>query len=487
MIKAFLLFILIASLLINNACKQEADKSKLHAPEDFLWGVASAAYQVEGAYQADGKGESKWDFFANKVGITQFTIGEKQTANVAINMYDRKQYLQDIQLMKELGVNTYRFSIPWSRIIPQGTGEVNEKAIAHYHLFIKDLKEAGIQPMVTLYHFDMPQALMEKGGWTNRESVQWFKEYAAVIFKNFGKEVTHFITFNEPYIEFFLADFLMNPMQSKEPANVRYSNEIINVHHMLLASAEAIKTYHSLNLGGMIGITFNLSPCLPMDSTNSEDIKTVSLQDELLNRIVLDPVFKGKYPENAITAIQKYNPSFKPSAEDMKFIASNKPDFLGINYYAPALVKHDENAPMGVSWMGNNTDSVKMNNGPVRPDQLYNLLMRIKNEYGNPPTIITENGASFSNKEDSVINGKVNDNLRSDYITRHIAAALQAKKEGADLKGYCVWSGWDNFEWIFGYTVRFGLIHVDFNNQQRIPKQSYYTYQAILKQQSGKN
>lgn len=484
--KTFILSMLVASLLINYACTSKTNNSSQKAPEDFLWGVATAAYQVEGAYQADGKGESKWDFFANKIGVTQFTIGEKQTGNVAINMYDRKQYLQDIQLLKQLGVNTYRFSIPWSRIIPKGTGQVNDKAIAHYHLLIKDLKEAGIQPLVTLYHFDMPQALMEKGGWTNRESVQWFKEYATVIFENFGKEVTHFLTFNEPYIEFFLADFLMNPTQSKEPANVRYANEISNVHHQLLASAEAIKLYHSLHLDGMIGITFNLSPCLPMDPNNAQDVKSVDLQDELLNRIVLDPVFKGNYPVNALSAIQKYNPSFQPSEEDMKLILSNKPDFLGINFYAPALVKHDENSPMGVSWMGNNTDSVKMNNGPVRPEQLYALLMRIKNEYGNPTTIITENGAFYNNNEDKVVDGKVYDSLRSDYISRHIASALQAKMEGANLKGYCVWSGWDNFEWIFGYSVRFGIIHVDFNTQQRIPKQSYYTYQEIIKQQRNK-
>lgn len=474
---------IIALLTLKTTFAQQPNPAKLKAPKDFLWGVASAAYQVEGAYQAEGKGESKWDFFANKVGVTQFTIGEKQTGNLAINLYDRKQYLQDIQLMKQLGVNTYRFSIPWSRIIPQGIGKVNEMAIAHYHLLIQDLKTAGIEPLVTLYHFDMPQALMEKGGWTNRESVDWYKNYASVIFDNFGDEVKHFITFNEPYIEFFLADFLMNLTQSKESANVRYSNEIINVHNQLLASAEAIKTYHSLKLDGKIGITFNLSPCLPMDSKNAEDVKAVSLQDELLNRIVLDPVFKGNYPVNALSAIQKYNPSFKPSVEDMQFIASNKPDFLGINFYAPALVKHDESSPFGVSWMGNNTDAVKMNNGPVRPDQFYQLLMRIKNEYGNPVTIITENGASFSNNEDNVVDGKVNDSLRADYITRHIAAALQAQKDGANLKGYCVWSGWDNFEWIFGYSVRFGLIHVDFNTQQRVPKQSYFTYQSILNQQ----
>jgi len=166
----------------------------------------------------------------------------------------------------------------------------------------------------------------------------------------------------------------------------------------------------------------------------------------------------------------------------MQFIAANKPDFLGINFYAPAQVKHDENAPMGVTWMGNNTDAVQMTNGPVRPEELYNLLMRIKNDYGNIPTIITENGASFNNNEDSVVNGKVNDALRADYIKRHIAAAVKAQRDGANLKGYVLWSGWDNFEWVFGYTKRFGIIHVDFDTQERMPKQSYYTYQSILKE-----
>jgi beta-glucosidase len=469
--------------LAFNTFSQTGSTSTIKAPKDFLWGVATAAYQTEGAYQADGKGESRWDFLANKVGVTQFLIGEKQTGNVAINMYDRMQYLKDIQLMKELGVNSYRFSIAWSRIIPQGIGAVNEKGIAHYRLLIKDLKDAGIEPLVTLYHFDMPQALEEKGGWKNPESVEWYKEYANVIFKNFGKEVKKFITFNEPYIEFFLVDYMLNPTQSKEPANVRYANEIISVHHELMASATAIQLYHSMKPKGTIGITFNLSPCLPFDASNADDVKAVLLQDELLNGIVLDPVLKGAYPANALTAIQKYNPSFQPSAADMQFMAANKPDFLGINFYAPAQVKYDDNAPMGVSWMGNNTDKVQMTNGPVRPEELYNLLMRIKKEYNNIPTIITENGASFNNNEDTVINGKVNDVLRTDYIKRHVAAALQAQHDGADLKGYTVWSGWDNFEWVFGYTKRFGIIHVDFNTQQRIPKQSYYTYQTILKEQ----
>jgi len=475
------LIIALVGMINHVAVAQSGQPVKEHFAPDFLWGVASAAYQVEGAWQEDGKGESKWDFFTNTIGVTQFTIGEKQTANVTINQYDREQYLKDIQLMKELGINTYRFSIPWSRIIPDGVGDATQKAIDHYHLLIKDLKEAGIEPLVTLYHFDLPLALLQKGGWLNQESVQWYKNYAKVIFENFGDEVCHFITFNEPYIEFFVADFLMNPTQSQESVSVRYAKEMDNVHHQLLASAEAIKLYHEMGLNGQIGITFNLSPCLPFDSGNPGDVEAVSLQDELLNRIVLDPVFKGKYPTKALEAIQKYNPDFKPTQEDMQLMLDNQPDFLGINFYAPAQVKKDDNAPLGVSWMGNNTDEIKMANGPVRPEELYNLLIRIKKEYNDPEIIITENGASFENGEDKVVDGKVKDTMRTDYLQRHIASVERAVEDGVKMKGYFIWSGWDNFEWIFGYTIRFGVIHVDFVTQKRTPKESYYWYQEFLK------
>jgi len=449
---------------------------------NFLWGVASAAYQVEGAYQADGKGESKWDFLTNKVGVTQFLIGEKQTGNVAINMYDRTQYLKDIQLMKELGVNAYRFSLAWSRIIPDGTGEPNEKALAHYDQLIDDVIAAGLEPVVTLYHFDYPVVLMQKGGWGNPEMIKWYTNYASVILKRYGKKVKKFITFNEPYIEFFLVEYMLNLDQSKESANVRYAKGMQKAHRQLLANAAVIKMYHDMTLGGSVGITLNLSPCVPMDEYNTNDIKVTSLQDELLNTIFLDALYKGHYPSRAIDSLKKYDPSFQPTKEEMKQIADNKPDFLGINFYAPAFVKYDAKAPMSTTWLENNPDSIK-SNGPVRPEYLHKLLIHLKNEYGNPPMIITENGASFNNNEDSIVSGKVNDVLRADYIKRHISSALQARKEGANLQGYFVWSGWDNFEWVFGYTKRFGIIYVDYTTQRRTPKQSYYVYREILRDQ----
>ncbi|MFM2368416.1 MAG: hypothetical protein RL619_716 [Bacteroidota bacterium] len=454
---------------------------KAQKKDPFLWGVASAAYQVEGNYQADGKGESKWDFLANKVGVTQFLIGQKQTGNVAINMYDRTQYLKDIELMKKLGVNSYRFSLDWSRIIPDGTGAVNEKGLAHYGLLIDDLKAAGIEPVITLYHFDYPFALVQKGGWSNPEMINWYKNYAKIVLERYGKKVKHFITFNEPYIEFFVAEYLMNMEQSKEPAVTRFARGMMKAHRQMVASAEVIKMYHEMNLGGKIGMTFNFSPCSPLDPNNPKDVEASALQEKLLNTVFLDGYFKGTYPKEVVDLFTKYDPAFQPTAADMKILAANKPDFLGINFYAPALVKHDAAEPFETKWMDVNTDKVKSHNGPVRPEELCKFLVKIKKEYNNPEIMITENGAGFEG-EDIKENPIVKDPLRADYIKRHTEAVLKAKKEGVRMIGYFAWSGWDNFEWVFGYTKRFGLIYVDFETQERIPKQSYYEYQKLIKE-----
>ncbi|MEY4539958.1 MAG: hypothetical protein RLZZ306_1715 [Bacteroidota bacterium] len=447
--------------------------------ESFLWGVATCAYQVEGAYQTDGKGESKWDFLTNKVGITQFTIGEKQTGNVSINMYDRTQYLKDIALLKELGVNSYRMSLDWSRIIPDGTGAVNEIALKHYDVLIDDLLAAGIEPFVTLYHFDFPNVLLQKGGWNNPEMANWYVNYASVVIKRYGQKVKHFITFNEPYIEFFLVENMLNAQTNKLPENQYYLSRMDMAHRQLMANASVIKMYHDLKLKGEIGIVLNLNPAAPWDAKKSEDIKAANFQDILINDLFLDPLYKGKYPKMALDSLEKYNPSFKPSKEDMAFIGSQKPDFLGVNFYAPAIVKGDD-SQMSLKWLDNNPDSMKSNVGPVKPEYLYKILMRLKNEYGNPKVYITENGTGFVS-EDVKINGKINDPMRADYIKRHIEYALKAKKEGANLNGYMVWSGWDNFEWVSGYTKRLGLIYVDFKTQERTPKQSFYEYQKIIK------
>lgn len=464
------IFLLLAGCFVSANCAKKK--------EPFLWGVATCAYQVEGGYQADGKGESKWDFLTNTVGITQFIIGEKQTANVSINMYDRAQYLKDIQLMKELGVTCYRMSVDWSRIIPDGTGAPNELALKHYDVLIDDLLAAGIEPFVTIYHFDYPNVLMQKGGWGNPEMKNWYLNYATIVIQRYGQKVKHFITFNEPYIEFFLVENMLTAPKDAPLSKEFYMSQMQKAHRQLMANAQITKVYHDLNLKGEIGIVLNLNPGVAWDATKTADVEAAKFQDILINDLFLDPIFKGRYPQPALDSLAKYNPGFQPGAEDMAFIAAQKPDFLGINFYAPAIVK-GEDSPMSLKWLDNNPDSMKSNMGPVRPEYLYEILMRLKNEYGNPKMYITENGTGFPS-EDVKVGGKINDPMRADYIKRHVEHALKAKREGANLNGYMVWSGWDNFEWVSGYTKRMGLIYVDFQTQERTPKQSYFEYKKII-------
>jgi beta-glucosidase len=463
-------FILFSSLYIE---------TKAQKKQPFLWGVATCAYQVEGAYQTDGKGESKWDFLTNTVRITEKVIGQNHTGNVSINMYDRTQYLKDIALMKELGLNSYRMSLDWSRIIPDGTGAVNEVALKHYDVLIDDLLAAGIEPFVTLYHFDYPAVLLKKGGWANPEMPNWYYNYASVVLKRYGQKVKHFITFNEPYIEFFLVENLLSGGNPNDLTKEKYMSQMQKAHAQMVVNARVIKLYHDLKLKGEIGIVLNVNPAAAWDENNVADIKTTEFQDILINGLFLDPLYKGRYPKMALDSLAKYNPTFNPSAEDMALIATQKPDFLGINFYAPAIVKGEDTA-MSLKWLDNNPDAIKSNVGPVRPEYLYKILMRLKNDYGNPKVYITENGTGYVS-EDVKINGKIIDPMRADYIKKHVEWSLKAKSEGANLNGYMVWSGWDNFEWVSGYSKRLGLIYVDFETQERTPKQSYYEYQKIIK------
>ncbi|MCP9757164.1 glycosyl hydrolase family protein [Lacihabitans sp. CCS-44] len=470
-VKSFFLLFLIAN--ISNAQKKEP----------FLWGVATCAYQVEGAYQTDGKGESKWDFLTNTVHITEKVIGQNHTGNVSINMYDRTQYLKDIALMKELGLNSYRMSLDWSRIIPDGTGAVNEVALKHYDVLIDDLLAAGIEPFVTLYHFDYPALLLKKGGWANPEMPNWYYNYASVVLKRYGGKVKHFITFNEPYIEFFLVENLLSGGNPNDLTKEKYMSQMQKAHAQMVTNARVIKLHHDLKLNGEIGIVLNVNPAAPWDEKSEADKKVAEFQDILINGLFLDPLYKGHYPKMALDSMAKYNPTFKPSAEEMTLIASNKPDFLGINFYAPAIVKGEDTA-VSLKWLDNNPDEIKSNVGPVRPEYLYKMLMRLKTDYNNPKVYITENGTGYVS-EDVKVNGKINDPMRADYIKRHIEWSLKAKSEGANLNGYMVWSGWDNFEWVSGYTKRLGLIYVDFETQERTPKQSFYEYQKIIKANKG--
>jgi len=451
----------------------------------FLWGVSTSAYQVEGGYQLDGKGPSNWDVFTNEFHVTKFVIGRNETGNIADNLYDREQYLQDIALMKRLGVNAYRFSIAWSRILPQGTGEVNPAGLAHYRQLIDDLLQNGIEPVVTLYHWDMPEKLAQEGGWANKNSVAWFRRYAEIVFDAFGDRVKRFITVNEPFVELYMIEpsihRILEGVEDERADALRiYAQQAVAAHHILLASAQAIDLYRQRHLPGEIGIALNFTPTNPADPERAEDVAAASMMDALQNRWFLDAMFKGSYPEPLASLEGKLNPDFAPTPAEMRFILENRPDFVGVNYYAPSYFKGAVSAPLGAEWAKANVDTLEAFNGPMVPDELYRLLMRLHKDYGDPLIYITENGAGFGDEDEALVEGRVHDELRSLYVRQHVKAALEARAEGARLGGYFLWSLLDNFEWTTGYSHRLGIVHVDFETQKRVPKDSFFEYQGLI-------
>jgi beta-glucosidase len=456
-------------------------------PKGFLWGAATAAYQVEGAWQADDKGLSVWDVYTNRDRMAE----NGETANVALNMYDRAQYIADIALLKKLGVNGYRFSINWPRILPDGTGAPNEKGIAHYRRFVADLKEAGIEPLVTLYHWELPQALAEQGGWTNRAIVDWFRGYAGVVFDSLGGDVKLFLVLNEPSTDLGFSAFarrfretgIRDPVSITPPPPSSFTefSGARMVHHQHLAAAAAIEEYRRRNLGGRIAaVAMLLIPAVPASGSDA-DRRAALLADGLMNRIYLDPMLKGSYPEDVVAALRSLGAELPIEAGDMAMIARNRADFLGINFYSGFGYAADptatDNWGLRNTWQSSPADPF---NGPVRPELFTAGLLRVRDDYGNPPVMITENGAGFPG-DDVLVDGQVRDVKRTDYLLRHVAALGEAIRQGADVAGYFHWSSHDNFEWISGYGRRFGLIHVDFATQKRTLKQSAGAYRAIIR------
>lgn len=457
---------------------------------DFLWGTASSSYQVEGGWDKDGKGASNWDYFTHNE-VTKYTIGTVENGDVATNQISREVYLKDINLMKELGVNSYRFSISWSRIMPDGE-KVNSLGIAYYAQLITDLKAANIEPVITLYHWDMPLVLYKKGGWSNPDSPAWFEKYAEVVFKNFGDKSHNFITFNEPEGDVFtlepLADNLINkkPDAYRDVLSVRSrGKQAIALHHLLLANAKAVSYYHKSKYSGRIGIALNLSPCVDNGQPRSMVEK---MCNSLHNTWILDALYKGKYPDTVLKIYQAAYPKFNPTAKEMQFITRGKPDFIGVNYYGPTLVKYDRTEPFEI---GNviNPDKNPSVNGPVSTEALIAMLKNLDAKYQHPVFIITENGAGFGPDDEKLKDGIIYDELRSDYLKKHVSALMTAKQEGLDIRGYLFWSLLDNFEWLWGYKNKFGLIGVDFENKtlKRTPKVSYYSYQKIIRDYRNKN
>ena len=449
----------------------------------FLWGAASAAYQIEGGWDADGKGLSKWDVYTNRYHVTEPVTGRQETGNVAIDAYSRKQYLEDIATMRALGLDAYRFSISWPRVLPEGVGRVNQAGLDYYSLLVDDLIANGIKPVVTLYHWDFPWALHEKGGFHNRDVIAWFAEYARVVFGALGDRVDTFITMNEPFFDLLLMDLIAENMRDgREPLRctaAQWGRQVPALHNLYLASAAAVGEFRAIGRPGMVGIALPLSPTLPMDAGKADDAVAAGTWDTFFNRWPLDAALAGDYADDVLATLRRLAPAFSVSDADRAALEANTVDFVGVNFYSPAYCRRNDALPLGVEW-GLNPDTVQAFNGPVRPDALYDLLMRIYAEYDGPPILITENGAGFGPRDEVMVDGMVRDPLRSDYIRRHTAAVLRARSDGADVRGYMEWCPFDNFEWFRGYDTRLGMVHVDFATQKRTPKQSFYAYRDII-------
>lgn len=440
---------------------------KLIFPQDFIWGTATSSYQIEGAFKEDGKGKSIWDRFSHTPG----KVFEGDTGDEACDHYHR--YEEDVKLLKQLGVKNYRLSIAWTRIFPEGTGDVNYKGVEFYKKLVMLLNENDIIPCVTLYHWDLPQKLQDIGGWTNLKVVEYFVDFARFMFKELGDMVPIWITHNEPWV----AAFLGNAWGQHAPGIRDFNTALLVAHNLMLSHGRAVKAYREMGLKGRIGITLNLSPAYAA-SDCEDDRLAARLQDGFNNRWFLEPLLKGSYPEDLMKIYKGKELLPELSQEDLKVI--NQPiDFLGINYYSRGVVKYNKSVyPLPVSFVS--TDNYKTEMGwEVYPEGLYELLMRLHKDYNGVDIIITENGAAYNdlvNRE-----GKVEDDNRLDYIYKHLVQCHRAIQQGVKLKGYYVWSFMDNFEWAEGYSKRFGITYVNFKTQERILKSSGLWYKEVIK------
>lgn len=439
-------------------------------PQNFLWGTATAAYQVEGAVKEDGRGESIWDRFSHTPG----KVKNGDTGDVANDHYHL--YEQDLNMMQELGFQAYRFSVAWPRIFPGGAGQVNQKGLDFYRKLVEGLQKRNIKPLATLYHWDLPQMLQDQGGWTNPDTAKRFAEYADTVFRALGDQVKDWITHNEPWVVAFVG----YAFGTHAPGLKDWSKALQASHYLLLSHGLATQAYRATNpKNGQIGITLNLAPMYPV-SDKPDDKASAYRYDGFQNRWFLDPVLKGVYPADMIPYYEKrYGSLAYIKPEELKII--NAPiDFLGINYYNP---QHIASSPAS-SYFELSTrpgpNPVTAMDWEIAPDSLYDLLVRLKQDYGNLPLYITENGAAFNDSVGS--NGEVEDGLRLQFLQLHFAAAQRAINAGVNLKGYFVWSLMDNFEWAEGYSKRFGIVYVDYATQKRTPKRSALWYREVIRQ-----
>jgi beta-glucosidase len=437
-------------------------------PEGFLWGAATSAYQIEGSPLADGAGVSNWHRFAHTPGM----VTDGDTGDIACDHYRR--YESDVDLMATLGLNAYRFSVSWSRVLPEGTGAVNEKGLDFYSRLVDALLEKSITPNLTLYHWDLPAALDDKGGWLNRDIANWFADYANVIYDRLGDRVPMWATINEPWV-IMDGGYLFGKLA---PGHRSLYEAPIVSHNVLRAHGAAVQAFRASSASkNTIGLVVNIEPKYAA-SDSAEDLAATRRADAYMNRQYLEPVMLGTYPEEMAEiwgdAWQEW------PAGDMRLI-SEKVDFVGINYYTRSVNRNDpECLPVLASGILQ-PDSIHTETGwEVFPDALTQLLLWANELCGGLPLYITENGAAFYDPP-SAIDGVVEDPLRVEYFRSHLLAVKEAIAQGVPVRGYFAWSLLDNFEWSHGYSKRFGIVHVDYSTQERTIKSSGAFYRDVIR------
>lgn len=434
---------------------------------DFDWGVATAAYQIEGAYNEDGKGLSIWDTFSNKKG----KIKNNDNGNTAVNHYHR--FEEDLDLLKKMGFKNYRFSISWSRIFPEGIGQVNQKGVDFYHRLIDACVERGLEPWITLYHWDLPQALQDKGGWKNREIFNWFANYVDFCSKQYGSKVKKWMVLNEP-LAFTAVGHLLG---IHAPGKIGFRNFLPTVHHASLCQAEGGRILRSnLSRDAKIGTTFSCSPIFP-HKQKEKHFKAAQRADAFYNRLFIEPALGLGYPTDALPFMRKLDRYFVDGDEQrLKFDF----DYIGVQNYTREVFKNSPFVPM----LKGRPISAKKRDVPLTamdweifPEGIYNVLKQFSAYEGVKEIYVSENGVAF---DDQIEDGVVNDKDRIRFLKDYIQQVYDAKKDGVNVKGYFYWTLMDNFEWAEGYHPRFGLIHVDFNTLERNIKDSGFWFKNFL-------
>jgi beta-glucosidase len=441
----------------------------LRFPDGFVWGAATAAYQIEGAWNEDGKGESVWDRFVHR----PYNVLNGDTGDVACDHYHRMP--EDVALMEELGLRSYRFSISWTRVLPQGRGMINAKGLDFYDRLVDRLLAADILPNATLNHWDYPQALQDMGGWPNRDSADWFVDYARLMFDRLGDRVPLWATHNEPWVVAFIG----YAMGRHAPGICDYSRAYQAAHHLLLSHGKTVQLFRQGGYKGDIGIVLNLEGLVPASEREADRAACQRVHQERWD-LILAPLFKGRYPDMLLDWIGPHQPQVQ--AGDMALI--NQPiDFLGVNHYMTYAVAHSTDGSLLKATLSHFSapgwGQTEMGWG-IHPNGLTAVLLDVKERYGNSRIYITENGCALPDKPDQT--GFVADWGRVNYLRAHLQAAWEAIQAGVNLQGYYVWSLMDNFEWAMGYEPRFGLVRVDYETGRRIPKQSARWYTEVISQ-----